>query len=1489
MRLPFPARPLARPLAASLLLGTALAGASPAMAQSWDGSASTDWLDAANWTPAGLPVFNSATTIDTTTNAPVVGAGQTATGGTVNVGVTATGQLTVQGGGLLELGNAANNGALNIGGSQTSNATGGNGRVTVTGAGSEISSPSGFALRIGVRPQSVGLLEILAGGVVRSSTGQIGTVADSTGTLTVSGAGSQWIITSSAAGVSIGNLNSASARGTLNVLNGGSVTYPGGVGWNVGQGGTINVAGSGSTITVPTAVELRGTLSVSDGGQANFNRIFTGTGGTALIEVSGAGSLLSVPDLSISPFADQVTTIRVADGGRIDTTALSVAFSAGNADADITLTGAGSLWRIASTATNNPVLGAGANSPTLEILAGARMESLTTFSFNLGQAANLRIAGSGSTLETAGAVSLSASNSTTPTGTLLIEDGGRLITHADTDSGLGFSVGRDMTIRSGGSWISDGGPNAGIQIESSNLLIDGGSMAVTGIVSIGQRFSGTVLTLRGANFSARALNVGSVSGNMVILGGNPGAAAAAVGQFDVASLSLGNGNQLIINHTSDSLVIGSAISGGAGSSGPPVIRHIAGNTLFSGASGGYGGRLEVIGGQVVISGALGSNAASASIDAESEGFALLGGTGSFGGDVSISDGTLAPGNSAGTFTIGGDLVLNGFSTLAFELGAPDQGPGNGSDHIVVGGDLTLDGTLDISNIGGFGGGLYRLINYAGSLTDNGLEFGAVPEGFAATGLTLSTATSGQVNLIVAAEEPDFIFWDGSDTTADSRIDGGNGSWTTTGLNWTTEDGGDNGAYDPADFLIFTGPQDFEPEAADSSGIFAPLAATASSSAGTVTIDNGPGQVSIANGIQFAVTGYTVTGGALELAAGDITVRVGDGTSAGADFVATIAAPITGSGRLVKTDLGTLILQGASSYSGGTQVDGGTLQGNSTSLTGNITTGINGTLLFDQQNAGTYAGILGGSGDVLKQGSGTLTLSGNSAGVRGRLIVEAGTLNLTGSVGSLLRVASGATLTGTGTAGELEVAGTIAPGGTTGTITVTGDAVFRAGSTYRVDLAANGGTDLVTASEVRIEGGTVAISLLDPETSYTDGSRFVIARGTSGLTGTFAGLTESSAFLDFALGYDATTAFLTLDLIRQFPDVALTFNQRQASYGLAELDRTAGSDSLAMYNTILFLDAPAARAAFDFASGEIYADIVAAGLKTGLERGSAALRRAAEPGREGWEAWMAGSLAHARSSGDGNGSRFTRQDQALELGLDRHGADDRWALGISGGWRRAEIGNADRVSDAELDGWFISGMARYGQYGRGLTLATSASRTSMAGDAARTIRIGTLTRNSAAEVETSETTLAAEARYGVAGSGGWAFGPSVALEYARASIDGFAETGAGSLNVSSSGFGDSWLRYGAGGFAAWRGDRSLVVLDVRYAGMKADNSAASLRLAGSPRAYTILPARAGEQGLALGGSASVELGGNLSLGGEAGAFFGDARSSFSGSAWLRWRF
>lgn len=116
------------------------------------------------------------------------------------------------------------------------------------------------------------------------------------------------------------------------------------------------------------------------------------------------------------------------------------------------------------------------------------------------------------------------------------------------------------------------------------------------------------------------------------------------------------------------------------------------------------------------------------------------------GNVTLNTGgTLLAGCSVGTANIQGDVLFAAGAQSDFELSQPNTVGSGLNDLFNVDGSLTLNGTLNIVNLPGFGAGSYRLFNYTGAFTDNGVQLGPVPAGFAAR---LDLSTTNQVNLVV---------------------------------------------------------------------------------------------------------------------------------------------------------------------------------------------------------------------------------------------------------------------------------------------------------------------------------------------------------------------------------------------------------------------------------------------------------------------------------------------------------------------------------------------------------------------------------------------------------------------------------------------------------------------------------------------------------------------------------------------------------------------
>jgi autotransporter-associated beta strand protein len=338
----------------------------------------------------------------------------------------------------------------------------------------------------------------------------------------------------------------------------------------------------------------------------------------------------------------------------------------------------------------------------------------------------------------------------------------------------------------------------------------------------------------------------------------------------------------------------------------------------------------------------------------------LAGTGRIAGAVTIDQGGILLG-AAGATLATGNLILTEGAGVNIALGAPAQSAATAPDALFrVNGDLTLDGTLNITDAGGMGPGLYRIFEYTGALTDNGLEFGALPAPALGAGslLTLDTAPAGQVNLIYGTAD----FWAG-----------GSGEWTTTGSNWTDAAGTGTTTWGNS-FAIFRG---------------AP---------GTVTINSGasPADRVAFNGAQFAADGYILDGNLIVATIDPSIIRVGDGTVTGTAITATIKAEISGAGGLDKTDLGTLVIAGRNTYTGATRIKGGVLRlddgyiNNATILPGARLEGaglVRGGLVNDGElapglltSSTGHVAVIAIDGNYTQTASGTLTvITGTRAG------------------------------------------------------------------------------------------------------------------------------------------------------------------------------------------------------------------------------------------------------------------------------------------------------------------------------------------------------------------------------------------------------------------------------------------------------------------------------------------------------------------------------
>ncbi len=323
-----------------------------------------------------------------------------------------------------------------------------------------------------------------------------------------------------------------------------------------------------------------------------------------------------------------------------------------------------------------------------------------------------------------------------------------------------------------------------------------------------------------------------------------------------------------------------------------------------------------------------------------------------------------------------------------------------------------------------------------------------------------------------------------------------------------------------------------------------LSGNNSSYSGTTTISTGTLQV---NTVPSLGTGNVVNDSAL------VFNTTGSATYSGA---------ISGTGSVTQEGSGaTVILSESNSYTGTTTISAGTLQAgganvfssssavslaNTSGATLNLNThantisslsggGTSGggvlitstTLTVGDSTSTTYAGVISGSsGIVVKQGSGTLTLTGTNT-YTGLTHVTAGNLTVNGSIAGIITVDVGSTLKGTGTiGGAATINGTVIPGNSIGTLNFSSGLTLNAGSTTQIEINPTT-SSLLDVTGAASLGGSIAI-VADAGT-YSASEQYTILTATGGVTGTFSSIASANGMYTTAI-YNADSVVLLNQLL-----------------------------------------------------------------------------------------------------------------------------------------------------------------------------------------------------------------------------------------------------------------------------------------------------------------------------------------------------------------------
>ncbi|EBY4035156.1 autotransporter outer membrane beta-barrel domain-containing protein [Salmonella enterica subsp. enterica serovar Agona] len=330
------------------------------------------------------------------------------------------------------------------------------------------------------------------------------------------------------------------------------------------------------------------------------------------------------------------------------------------------------------------------------------------------------------------------------------------------------------------------------------------------------------------------------------------------------------------------------------------------------------------------------------------------------GSTTISEGTLIATNVEALGT--GNVTDN--ATLEMNTGGDFDNAISGSGQVVKSGDetLTLSGANSYTGGTTISGGTLVASNVealgTGDITDNAtLELNAGGDFANNIGGTGSVVKSGDKTLTLS----------GSNTyTGGTTISGG----TLVASNVEALGSGDvtdNATLELNTSGTFDNAISGSGQVVKSGDKMLTLSGANSYSGGTLISDG----TLVASNVESLGTGDVTNNATLEL-------------NTGGDFTNNIS----GSGQVVKSGDDALALSGANSYTGGTLISSGTLVATNVDALGSGDVTDNATL--ELNTGGTFDNAISGSGQVVKSGDKTLTLSGSNTYTGGTLISD-GTL------------------------------------------------------------------------------------------------------------------------------------------------------------------------------------------------------------------------------------------------------------------------------------------------------------------------------------------------------------------------------------------------------------------------------------------------------------------------------------------------------------------
>ncbi|ECV3511289.1 AIDA autotransporter-like protein ShdA, partial [Salmonella enterica subsp. enterica serovar Derby] len=630
------------------------------------------------------------------------------------------------------------------------------------------------------------------------------------------------------------------------------------------------------------------------------------TGGTT---ISGGTLVVSNVEALGSGDVTDNATLELNTGGTFDNVISGSGQVVKSGDEMLTLSGANSYTG------GTTISGGTLVASNVEALGSGDVTDNATLELNTGGDFDNAISGSGQVVKSGDdALTLSGNNSYT--GGTLISDGTLVASNVEALGSGDVTNDAVLELNTGGDF-----DNA---ISGSGQVVKSGDKT---------------LTLSGAN---------SYTGGTTISGGTLVASnVEALGSGDItdnATLELNTGGDF------DNAISG---SGQVVKSGDETLT-LSGTNTYTGGTTISGGTLIATHVNALGTGAI-DNRASLLLDASGQ-FAVTDLTTESGGNTEIGAGSTL---QATTLTQKSD------STLTINLNS------NTADPVIhAASQVSLAGTLDITGVG-------DVLDSDPASTDDLDTFTLIASDKTIAGDFEKLTVAG-----MDADLADFI-------TVDGRIDDtGKQYELTTALTWYADrDDAVTDAHGTFNLTNADGSFAVNTVLENVDATLDPDSATGWD--GTSLIKQGAGTL-ILNAENTYTVGTTISGGTLvatnvdALGSGDVT----DDATLELNTGGTFDNAISGSGQVVKSGDKMLTLSGTNSYSGGTLISGGTLVATNVDALGSGDVTDDATL--ELNTGGTFDNAISGSGQVVKSGDDTLTLSGSNT-YTGGTIISGGTL------------------------------------------------------------------------------------------------------------------------------------------------------------------------------------------------------------------------------------------------------------------------------------------------------------------------------------------------------------------------------------------------------------------------------------------------------------------------------------------------------------------